>query len=199
MYWTRHMILTTTQAGFHYAQYPLDTQKVHLRFESYSLPKSLMVLSYPTDATTGQSLSTQLYANTGAGSPNLKGNSQWSLLSTTAVIQDQNNAISGSPRYFSQGQVDISFKRNSNGILIRLGFPILLTTCVTGFIFWASPGDRLTNTVTLLLTISALYIVIFSSIPLVGIITSMDKFVFGMFLILIVSIICHVIHYGLTR
>lgn len=52
---------------------------------------------------------------------------------------------------------------------------------------------------TLLLTVSAFYIVIFANIPLVGNITYMDQFVFGMFLILIACIIMHTAYYGLTR
>ena len=52
--------------------------------------------------------------------------------------------------------------------------------------------------VTLLLTVSALYIVIFANVPLVGYSTFLDNFVFGMFVIQIVSSLLHVFYYGLT-
>ncbi len=47
-------------------------------------------------------------------------------------------------------------------------------------------ATRLSNTITLMLTVASLFIAIFGAIPLVGYATVMDIFVFTMFAILLV-------------
>ena len=60
---------------------------------------------------------------------------------------------------------------------------------IGGLLFWDDMNTRLGNTVTLMLTLSALFIAIFGAIPLVGYPTILDKFVFTMFAILLVNLL----------
>ena len=47
-----------------------------------------------------------------------------------------------------------------------------------GVTFWAEPETRVDSITTLILAVSALYIVILGNIPLVGYLTDFDRFVF---------------------
>lgn len=68
------------------------------------------------------------------------------------------------PRYI--GVLRIYVQRNPEGLVMRLAFPVFLLVVLGGVAFWADPGDRLNISITVLLAISALYIVVFQNIPM---------------------------------
>ena len=57
--------------------------------------------------------------------------------------------------------------------------------------YWADTGDRVDSTVTILLAVSALYIVIFDNIPMLGYLTRFDNYILHMFLMLIIAVFSH--------
>ncbi len=61
---------------------------------------------------------------------------------------------------------------------MRLILPITLLLVLAGLTFWAQFENRVDSTVTLLLAVSALYIVILGNIPMLGYLTDVDKYVF---------------------
>lgn len=84
----------------------------------------------------------------------------------------------------SYAMFTISVTRSSSGVLVRFVVPLTCLIMLSALTFWISYESRVDTTITLLLAISALYIVILQNIPMVGYLTSVDRFVFGMFLLL---------------
>ena len=78
----------------------------------------------------------------------------------------------------------IVIARQPDGIITRLAMPMLLLTVLAAMSFWAEPADRVGTTMTMLLSISALYIVVFANVPMIGYLTRFDKFVVLLFGIL---------------
>jgi hypothetical protein len=72
----------------------------------------------------------------------------------------------------------VTVYREGNGVIVRLILPITLLLLLSALTFWISSDQRVNTTITLLLSISALYIVILGNIPMVGYLTNVDKFVF---------------------
>lgn len=46
-----------------------------------------------------------------------------------------------------------------------------------GLTFWGDSSSRVDSTITIMLSVSALYIVIFSSIPMLGYLTKFDRYI----------------------
>lgn len=87
----------------------------------------------------------------------------------------------------------INVERSAGGILIRFVVPLTLLILLSALTFWITYENRVDTTITLLLAISALYIVILQNIPMVGYLTNVDRFVFG------VSIVCSLDLYRTDR
>ena len=77
---------------------------------------------------------------------------------------------------------------------MRLAIPILILSMLAVFAYWSDPNDRINITITLLLAISALYIVVFQNIPMVGYLTRFDSYVISMFCILSGCCLIHVLN-----
>eukprot|EP01038_Epipyxis_sp_PR26KG_P008287 gene8287-11217_t len=193
VYWSRHLSVLISQSQFTYKDYPLDPNNIQIRFESYSLPKDDLFISFVNPAV-------ELYASQDQ-LPNIMSNPLWKYNGyfTELLFPNYQFYESDPPRIFSQAVITVKLGRFSTGILMRLALPIMLVACIAGILFWADPDKRLDNTVTLLLTVSALYISIFASVPLVGYATIMDKFVFAMFIILSACIFAHISYYLTTK
>ena len=73
----------------------------------------------------------------------------------------------------------MDLQRASFGVVYRLALPVLLLLLLVGLTFWGSPESRIDTTITILLAVSALYIVIFSSVPMLGYLTTFDSYIIG--------------------
>jgi hypothetical protein len=196
IYWSRHLSLVISQSTFSYRKFPLDTQNLQIRFESYSSPVTLFNLqfsnvtyvSYPGKDPLVLSPPVQLYQSESSAEPNFKQNPLWLYDDQYTVEVKEPNYSSNPlvPRIFSQAVVSLHTIRQNQGFLLRFGLPITGVTCVGGLLFWDTMATRLSNTITLMLTVASLFIAIFGAIPLVGYATVMDIFVFTMFAILLV-------------
>jgi len=82
---------------------------------------------------------------------------------------------------------------------VRLVLPITLLIFLAGLTFWAEYGGRVDSTITLLLSVSALYIVILANIPLLGYLTAIDTYIFWMFLMLIFTCVLHQMYATLSE
>ncbi len=87
--------------------------------------------------------------------------------------------------------VYLNIIRQSSGIIYRLAVPIMLLLLLVGLTFWSEYNGRMNTTITILLAISALYIVIFQSIPMLGYLTDFDVYIITMFLMIILAIFLH--------
>ena len=90
----------------------------------------------------------------------------------------------------------ISFRvyRESDGVILRFLLPIFIMMLLAAMIFWADPTSRLTTTLGLLGSATAMFIVIFNNIPLVGYLTILDTYILVMYGCLLFCISLH--HFG---
>ena len=83
----------------------------------------------------------------------------------------------GAQPAFQTTEVNLVVRREAAGIVYRLAFPIMLLILLVGLSFWGEVSSRVDITITILLAVSALYIVIFSSIPMLGYLTVFDYYI----------------------
>jgi len=81
--------------------------------------------------------------------------------------------------------------RISTGIVKRLALPMFLLTVLGATTFWSDLSERIGSTMTILLSVSALYIVVFASVPMIGYLTTFDEFVIMLFALLFICVNLH--------
>ena len=136
-----------------------------------------------------------------AGQQAFSTNSIWEFIDARAYTENptapvEYQEISYDFEYRSFSVLEFRIRRNSTGIVTRLAFPIFLLIFLAGLIFWAKFDDRLDFTVTILLAVSSLYIVIFQTIPMIGYLTTLDRYITQMFTTLF---ICAGVHQFILR
>ncbi len=154
------------QPDLQFHTFPQENQTLHIRHGSYAFTKnyfSLCVLDVPPSP--GISYNKNFNNETTfTMHPVWEHEIQWSSYSTYLSSSNFENVV------FS-----IGVARNSEGIMMRFIFPIAVLVIISGFIFWSHPEDRVNLTVTLLLSVAALYVVVIDNIPLVGYLTSIES------------------------
>lgn len=90
----------------------------------------------------------------------------WSFQSAVASFGSQSPGNFYGTRAY--GVVKIVFKRQAAGMTLRLALPIFLLVFLAALSFWAAPSDRVDSTVTMLIAISALYVIVIQNIPMIG-------------------------------
>jgi hypothetical protein len=162
--------------------YPSDTQIINIRYGSYAYPQQYLVMNYWGNALT--------FSTNFDNSDTFKSNPIWTF---DKSLTNYTTYPSGSK--FLNAIFHIAVTRKGSGIVIRLVLPITLLILLSSLTFWVEDvPSRIDSTVTLLLSVSALYIVILSNIPLLGYLTDIDKYVFMMFLLLILVVGVHQAH-----
>lgn len=178
--WEQHIVMTLVESSFNYEGYPHETQDIYVRFYSFAVPAQEL-LFIP------QEKPILLFANN-VGTPAIRQNPLWTF-DSAAVAFDSITFTGFYPR--SVGTVQITVKRQNEGMIWRLAVPILLLVVLAGVAFWADPIDRMNITITVLLSVSALYIVVFQNIPMIGYLTKFDFFVLFMFVALFICCNLH--------
>ena len=79
--------------------------------------------------------------------------------STAMFVNDYTN-IPEFPRMFVALQMTLEIQRAGRGILVRFALPILILLLLSAATFWADFSSRIDTTMTILLSVSALYVVI---------------------------------------
>jgi hypothetical protein len=198
IYWSRHIKATLAQPFFDYTKYPTDKQTIVMRVQSHGFsaafvrqkwanPAMIYYQMKPTD--TPNFLMNQLWAHTEGD------------FKTSVYVSDQPTSYNGVTihRIFEMGYLYVDISRQSDGIIIRLAIAILTLLVLSGLTFWASIENRLPTTMTLLLSVSALYIVVIGQIPLVGYMTTFDDFVRRMYFLLALCVMLHQVVFRLYR
>lgn len=176
--------MTLQQPLFQYNDYPGDSQNIQIRYESYAFTTAFVRIVFRN----GQCIQ---FTDASSGTQTFKANQVWGYDSTQCFIQ---TSVFSPIRAFDTATAEITVTRYSSGLMLRLVLPIALLCMLAGCTFWASMESRNDTILTLLLSVSALYIVIFSNIPLLGYLTSLDKFCFLMyFLLVVVSLVHHIV------
>ncbi len=146
--------------------YPADQQVINIRFGSYAYDQTWLVMGFTPSAPIS-------FNENFDGSKTFMVNPSWSYDEDTTSYSTY---VSSSG--FLNVIYHIGIQRKGSGIVLRLILPITLLCFLGGLTFWAQYDARVDSTITLLLAVSALYIVILANIPLVGYLTSMDTYIF---------------------
>ena len=85
--------------------------------------------------------------------------------------------------------------RRSKGLILRLAMPVMLMLLLVSLTYWADLDGRVDATVNLLLAISALYIVIFQYVPMIGNLTQFDKYMLAMYMMTTGAVFSHQVSY----
>eukprot|EP01037_Dinobryon_pediforme_P036136 gene36136-42929_t len=174
--------LVLVQPGFNFRRYPNDDQDIIIRFSALNFDAEQLQL-FPSDVSCSF-----LPDHTCS----FASNAMWiwknepSFQSCTAYPDQKASNIYPSFVYYS-----VKIVRQGDGIIVRLVLPLMILLLLSALTFWVTYENRVDTTITLLLSVSALYIIILQSIPLVGYLTDIDKFVFWMFLLLCVVVALH--------
>lgn len=168
VFWSRHTLATYIQPKFQFSKYPSDEQTIHIRFGSYAYDKKKLIVGYGT----AKPLS---YNDNFDKSLMIYQNPTWSFMDAPEKTY-YSTYTSGSG--FVNAIYHLTFKRQAQGIIVRLVLPITLLLFLAGLSYWSPAEIRVDSTTTLLLSVSALYIVILGNIPMLGYLTAVDSFVF---------------------
>ena len=152
------------QPKLQFVTYPNDVQVIDLRYGSYAYNQDYLKMSFVDPAIS--------YNTNYDNSYTFRTNPIWK---DNNVSSTYGTYLSGSK--FMNSIYRIHIQRKGKGVVIRLILPITLLCILGGLTFWADYGNRVDSTITLLLAVSALYIVILSNIPLLGYLTNLDKYV----------------------
>jgi hypothetical protein len=183
-----------------YNDYPNDIQDIDFVVQSYSFQSNFVNLSFTPacsnpDDDAYEYLEEQCHITLANGQT-------FSVLPPVTVVNNVEGALQGrggpfSPLWFflddsfeveffapdgasyPQLLLTLTVQRESSGITYRLAFPIMLLLLLVGLTFWSESGARVDTTITILLAVSALYIVIFSSIPMLAYLTRFDYYILG--------------------
>lgn len=142
-----------------------------LRFFSYTIGDNLLTIQ---EKDPGQGV--VLYPNYDS-SPAIIHNPVWEFNSAHAVTQITDFGTATGAITRSVFVVHLNISRRANGIILKLALPMLFLALMGAMSFWTSVEERISTTMTVLLAISALYIVVFANIPMLGYLTKFDKFV----------------------
>jgi hypothetical protein len=111
------------------------------------------------------------------GLANIKVNPMWTYNSYTTTVYNPNYGSTSTKGTKDTCIVYLYVDRQSSGVIYRLALPIMMLLLLVGLTFWSEYSARVDSTITILLAISALYIVIFSSIPMLGYLTDFDYYI----------------------
>ncbi len=167
------------QPGFNFRAYPDDSQTIVIRYVPYNFNNDYVRMGFYG----GNALFFNQYIN---GENTFDSNQIWSYDHSTFYSTVGNGN--------SYAVYEFTVTRQGSGIIVRLVLPIAFLLLLSSLTFWVLYENRVDTTITLLLSVSALYIVILGNIPLVGYLTNVDRFVFWMFLLLIVVVSMHQIY-----
>ncbi len=176
--------ITLVQPGFNFKSYPDDSQDIVIRYVSYNFNKQYVEMGFYD----GNALIFNEYIN---GENTFDSNQIWTYESAkyyTTVGNGNSYAV-----------YEFNVSRQGSGIIVRLVLPIAFLLLLSTLTFWVLYENRVDTTITLLLSVSALYIVILGNIPLVGYLTNVDRFVFWMFLLLVAVVSMHQIYATLKQ
>ena len=186
-FWSRHIKADFMQPDLTFHNFPQDNQTLHIRYGSYAFNSDYLQLNVLEPAISyNKNYDERL---TFTKNPVWRHDALWTNHTTY---------LSSSSK-FQNVVYSIGIARDSLGIMSRFVFPIAILSLIGGFIFWSHPEDRVSLTVTLLLSVAAMYVVVINNIPLVGYLTAIDKYVMLIFIILGLAVLLHQIYYTLSN
>lgn len=156
--------LILVQPGFNFRRYPNDAQDLVVRFSALNYDAQQLQL-FPSDIACSYLPS---------GECSFSSNPIWiwknepSFSSCTAYPDQKASLIYPAFVYYT-----IKIVRQGDGIIVRLVLPLTLLLLISALTFWVSYENRVDTTITLLLSVSALYIIILQVIFSVHLVCSL--------------------------
>jgi hypothetical protein len=181
IFWSRHYMVTLTEATMNLIKYPLDNQNYTMTFQSYAYDSNFLTISlFP------KAISFNVDDQSGINYVDM--NQLWTYNYFTAYSIIVPSPVLLNPnRKYSTAYLNMRFQRQSLGVVYRLGLPIAMFLVLVGFSFWADINKRIDVTLQMLLVVSALYLVIGQIIPFVGYFTRMDLYITTAVLVLVMT------------
>lgn len=192
IFWSRHMLVTLTEAQMDLHKYPMDSQTFVMSLQSFAFSDDFVKLQpVGSDYIVFNS-------NPSLDSVYVDLNRLWEHKSTNAYVRSVDSGIFfDSNRRYSTITINMGFERKSYGIIFRLAFPVVIFMLIVGYTFWVDVEKRIDISVTMLLVVSALYSAIGQIIPFVGYFTIFDLYITSAFVLLSISILIHFVVYVL--
>ena len=188
-YWSRHILASFTQPAMSYNNYPSDRQNFSFVLQPYAYSSYLVQLSFISNQAVIYLTDYQ------SSKTNIEQNQLWDYVGFSAYIENIPQPNFADPnRQFSMAFINLVFERQSAGIITRLIVPLAFLLLLSALTYWISYDNRVNVTITILVSVSALYIIILQNIPMVGYLTKADRFIFWMFLLLILVVASHQIY-----
>ena len=186
LYWGLDVVIDFSQARMSYESYPKDVQTFSLSLSPFSYSNAFIVFDFiaNTPITFVQSPSQH--------SANLIQNQLWKYDSSdayTTLVASPNFA--NPHRAFSYAIYNFKFSRVSEGIINRLAVPVMIFLIIVGVSFWSEIDKRIDVTLQVMLVVSAMYLIIGSTIPMVGYLSKMDWYITNVFILLAVVVGVH--------
>lgn len=179
LFWSRQMIATFSNPQMPFRNFPKDTQNFSITIESFSYDNKLLTLYFINNK------AVVLLDSLRTGKSIISTNQLWTYQSYAAEIKATEVPSPVNPdRTYSTMYLNMAFERQSLGIIYRLALPILIFVVIVGVAFWSDENNRIEVTLQMILVVSALYIMIGQSIPLVGYLTTIDLFIITVFFVL---------------
>lgn len=192
IFWSRRLVVTLQQPQFDYTKYPSDQQTIAITAKSFAYKSNILLVNFTTDgAVTAPGGWTQPPPVKVQEWGGLGGNPVWDMSDYQTSTTPEYAPPSDAKPTYTFTDFTVVASRKPAGIIYRLGLPIMLMLLLVGLTFWSEHGDRLDTTITILLAVSALYIVIFSSIPMLGYLTDFDNYIIAMFVMIVATIFLH--------
>lgn len=187
LFWSQHVILKVLQPNFDLHDYPLDSQQIRLKFGSYSQSMNTINLGFKIPPV-------EYVIEPSDGEVNFQKNPIWyheeGDVHAYVYISDYTTDPK-SPQLYQELELVLDITRQADGMMTRFALPILMLLFLAGLTFWASFDSRVDTTMTILLSVSALYVVIIGNIPQLGYLTTFDTWIFTMFITLVVCVCAH--------
>ena len=186
LYRSQHMKISLAQPTFNLTRYPIDSQTVYIKYGIYGLTKSIMALAVKNPPIKYTKSSDTVM-------PAFASNPVWRHQpgDFSGAVYEADYSHSNIERIFPLVNLQVHIKREGSGVLSRFAFPVLVLLILAGFTFWDDFESRVQITLTILLSVSALYVVVIGSIPPIGYITLFDTWINAMYLLLAVCVGFH--------
>jgi hypothetical protein len=187
--WIYHGVVTLAESLFDFSAFPHDEQVILVRYAIFGHNKTFVEFEFYDD-------SGLTYAQNYDGRQNIFFNSEWEFLEEEASVSTYESTVG--IKTFDTAIIFLPMRRYAWGILLRIIIPLFIIVFLAAATFWIpSPEARIAGVMSLILAISAVYIIIMGYIPLVGYETAADSYVIVMMVFLALILIFHCVHMSL--
>ena len=186
MYTASHLLLTLGQPNLDFTYYPLDKQNIELVLKSYAYNSHQLKLEFVDPAVV-------YVSNFESDDIAFEKNVIWYHKAGDWTVETglSSNEFNEDYKEFYVQKASLEISRYADGVILRFVVPIFMLCILCGWMFWTAVEQRASATLTVLIGISALYIIIFSSYPLTGYLSTLDSYIVEMYVLIVICVGLH--------